>query len=683
MRTIINDSNFGDIGIAVFYKWHSYIPNELPENEQDLNNLINLCKYDKLLYRGSKQSTSFVDFSEYSFSYNLEKLKFNDQLLINLLDNESKELVGKNIDDLEKINTIMFPTITETEEDYDIEFFGSSIISGQTLLILEADGTDVNKNPGHYKLELYESNIESNNEIYGGFIEVELLKKLGIEITHRPVMTIILGPENKVANNSTDMYFPYDSMLVDKDKNTRLDLLDYRKLYEEITKYKSIWILLSQDDSTIESLNLSYRSWTDSINPNRKMNEHTIRNDEYYSTRNNLKIVEKKEGTEIWYDKNSNTIVGNKLEEYHPILDLKLSKLEKRGNIYSPNVKYNLGDRIVIEDQSWTSISSNNLGNSPITSNNWILSDYINNIFTTRLFVSVSPTNSGSSSPSGSITVDSSSSKTFYITPNLGYKLIEYLDPPNPSPVSNGMNYLYANWNYGNNENEIVIEQGAWVNLNTTGKLVFNFDYVGCNVSFKAILDSVIYTYDQWNDILSGFKLDKIKINEEDQEIEPVFDKNNKINLSPNDKITYLFTNLDRYSVSEISKENTDLVIVPELKDNRPLFSDIIDSNEISYILYLVDKTLTISVIESVGFEVSNLVSNITYGEDYTIQFYGESFRQLSVKNTENQEITVTKSEIGTVKEIGESEVLLEVDKDLYTLTISNIVLNCEISLKA
>lgn len=689
MRTVINNTNFGDIGVAVYYKWHKYIPEGDLSNE-DLSELINLCKSDKVQYRGSRKYTSLKDFSEYSFSYDITKFKFNDQFLINLLDDSSKELIGKNIDDLEKISNVLFPTSTDDGKDYEDTFFGSSI-SSQTLIILGANGS-FNNIPGHWKIEIYESGIESNNETYGGFIEEELLNKIGVEVTNHPIMTIILGPDSTVPNNSSDMYFSDDPQLNNRVSNTRLSLVEYKKLYEEISMYKSIWILLSQDSNEITSINLSYKSWTDNINPNRNMKDYIIRNDEYYSTKDSLKTVEKLNGTNFWFDKNSDTLVGNKIETSHPILDRKLANI-KDSNEYSPYVKYKLGDKVkygkqknlktgVNEDLTWVSLHSDNLGNSPILSSSWSLESSINSIFTSRLFVSSYPSNGGTITPCGSITVGDSN-KIFYIEENLGYKLLEQKD--GKSPVSSDIgenNYISGMGNIWNFIEEpsygIVIYN--WSPFIKTGKLVFNFQYSGCYVRFNASTpDNSNISYNQWEDLISGFELRSVIVDGEENT--PSFDSSYKLNFNPNSEVTYVFSGLDKYSISEITS-NTGKTIDKEEVNDTIRFTDNIDSNEILYTLHLVSKLLIVSIIESSGFEISQPITRIIYGENYEVKFYGDSFSSLKVDNSSNS-VSILSSELGNNKLLGSSNIVLNYDEDtdIYILSISNVTNNLEISL--
>lgn len=692
MRTVINNTNFGDIGIAVFYRWHKYIPT-CDILEEDLNDLINSCKPDKIQYKGSRQYTSLRDFSEYSFSYNIDKFKFNDKFLINLLNDESKEMVGKNIDDLEKISNVLFPTITEDDREYEDTFFGSSV-SSQTLIVFGGDGSTEEK-LGHWKLELYEMGVNSNNNIFGGFIEEDLLNKLGIEITNHPIMTIILGPESNVPNNSSDMYYSYDPMLSDKNLNSRLSLVEYKKLYEEITKSKSIWLLLSQDNNEIESINLSYRSWIDSSNPNRNMKDYVVRNDEYYSTKNSLKTIEKLDNTEFWYDKNSGTIVGNKINTNHPILDRKLSSLTNNNN-YSPYINYNLGDKVVFgkkkinasgetEDLIWVSLHSNNIGNSPVFSNSWSLESSITGIFTSRIFVSSYPSDAGYSNPSGSITIaNSNSSKIFYINESLGYKLQE-LDG-DKSPVSSDIgNNSYVPgggniWNFIEDPYYGIIIYN-WTPFLKTGKLVFNFQYCGCFIDFKLItVNGIESSYDQWESYVPGFKLDNVVVN--DQQKLPEFDSNYQLNFNPNDKVTYIFSKLKEYSVSKITTSSGDILEVSS-NDGVISFSDNINSNQISYLLYLENKTLIVTLTEFSGFEISQPITEVIYGNTYNVQFYGDTFDKAIVKDQLNNEVEISKSQIGSLVTFGESNILIEYNQnsEIYTITISNITRNLEINL--
>ena len=67
MKLIINNNNFTDIGTVVFY------------SQDDLDNR----EYSKVQYRSNSSLLYNRDFSEYDFSYDITKDKFNDKFLVN------------------------------------------------------------------------------------------------------------------------------------------------------------------------------------------------------------------------------------------------------------------------------------------------------------------------------------------------------------------------------------------------------------------------------------------------------------------------------------------------------------------------------------------------------------------------------------------------------------------------
>ena len=680
MRTIVNSNNYGDIGTAVFYRWHKYIPNNIQESSRE--ELIESCKSDKVQFKGSRQYTSLRDFSEYNFSYDIKKFKFNDTFFINLLDDSSLSLVGKDLDDLERVSDVLFPTITEdSSSEYNETFFGSSLISNQTLIVLNADGNDGNKE-GHWKIELYEEGVESNNNVYGGFIEVELLENLGIEITNSPIITIYLGPESNVSNNSSDMYYSYDPMLTEKNNNDRLGSSEYRKLMEEINMYKVAWILLALDDSSMSSINLSYRSWIDNINPNRNMKDYIIRNDEYYSTKNNLLTVEKlNEESDILIDKNSGTIVGNeKITTLPPILRGKLAKISN-DNSYSPYIKYSLGDEVtfgVSESNRplyWKSLCENNIGNIPTLSSTWILSNYINSIFTSRISIISSPVNGGYTDPGNSITV---SQNTAAINTE--------------TPVSSTSNIPLVTGEYElSNNNRLTILN--WDKLRSSGRLIFNFILIGCSITLNAIdLGGYVIDYENWKTSTGldepNFELSKLLVNDEEQ---PLLDNfTGELTLDPNSKITLIFPELNKYSISKVISNYVRIdqtgtkEIIPEVNENgESIITDTVDYNNTTYSLELVEKTLTITMIDSEDFEISQAIGRVIYGDDYSVSFYSDTITLNQVIiSSRNNSLTLTVADINRDNiTFGDSTIEFTVEDNIYTISMSNVTVSSQISL--
>lgn len=692
MRTIVNSNNYGDIGTAVFYRWHKYIPNNIQESDKE--ELIESCKSDKVQFKGSRQYTSLRDFSEYNFSYDIEKFKFNDTFFINLLDDSSLSLVGKDLDDLERVSGVLFPTITEdNSSEYGETFFGSSLISNQTLIVLDADGNDGNKE-GHWKIELYEEGVESNNNVYGGFIEVELLENLGIEITNSPIITIYLGPESNVSNNSSDMYYSYDPMLTEKNNNDRLGSSEYRKLMEEINMYKVAWILLALDDSSMSSINLSYRSWIDNMNPNRNMKDYIIRNDEYYSTKNNLLTVEKlNEESDILIDKNSGTIVGNeKITTLPPILRGKLAKISN-DNSYSPYIKYSLGDEVtfgVSESNRplyWKSLCENNIGNIPTLSSTWILSNYINSIFTSRISIISSPVNGGYTDPGNSITVSQNTApKSFMIYCSIGYAI------NTETPVSSTSNIPLVTGEYElSNNNRLTILN--WDKLRSSGRLIFNFILIGCSITLNAIdLGGYVIDYENWKTSTGldepNFELSKLLVNDEEQ---PLLDNfTGELTLDPNSKITLIFPELNKYSISKVISNYVRIdqtgtkEIIPEVNENgESIITDTVDYNNTTYSLELVEKTLTITMIDSEDFEISQAIGRVIYGDDYSVSFYSDTITLNQVIiSSRNNSLTLTVADINRDNiTFGDSTIEFTVEDNIYTISMSNVTVSSQISL--
>lgn len=692
MRTIVNSNNYGDIGTAVFYRWHKYIPNNIQESDKE--ELIESCKSDKVQFKGSRQYTSLRDFSEYNFSYDIKKFKFNDTFFINLLDDSSLSLVGKDLDDLERVSDVLFPTITEDSSyEYNETFFGSSLISNQTLIVLNADGNDGNRE-GHWKIELYEEGVESNNDVYGGFIEVELLENLGIEITNSPIITIYLGPESNVSNNSSDMYYSYDPMLTEKNSNDRLGSSEYRKLMEEINMYKVAWILLALDDSSMSSINLSYRSWIDNINPNRNMKDYIIRNDEYYSTKNNLLTVEKlNEESDILIDKNSGTIVGNeKITTLPPILRGKLAKISN-DNSYSPYIKYSLGDEVtfgVSESNRplyWKSLCENNIGNFPTLSSTWILSNYINSIFTSRISIISSPVNGGYTDPGKSITVSQNTApKSFMIYCSIGYAI----NTETPVSSTNNIPLVTGEYELSNNNRLTILN---WDKLRSSGRLIFNFILIGCSITLNAIdLGGYVIDYENWKTSTGldepNFELSKLLVNDEEQ---PLLDNfTGELTLDPNSKITLIFPELNKYSISKVISNYVRIdqtgtkEIIPEVNENgESIITDTVDYNNTTYSLELVEKTLTITMIDSEDFEISQAIGRVIYGDDYSVSFYSDTITLNQVIiSSRNDSLTLTVADINRDNiTFGDSTIEFTVEDNIYTISMSNVTVSSQISL--
>ena len=202
MRVVINKSDFSGIGTAVFYKKHKFLPPDIeiiPESERDESNYTS----DLIKYHGSKHNFPSINFAEYDFSYLINKYKFDNKLLIASLDKTSQELIGKDINNTNKIDKVLFPTYIE-DENINLNYFGSLEINNRNIFFFETL-------ENYDKIEIYDEILESNIGT-DSFIEYDYLKLSGLYEDTRiiPSIVIYLGPKYTCLNNPTNMYYDGD-----------------------------------------------------------------------------------------------------------------------------------------------------------------------------------------------------------------------------------------------------------------------------------------------------------------------------------------------------------------------------------------------------------------------------------------------------------------------------------------
>lgn len=732
MKLKINNKNFGDIRTAVFYRNHKYIPTGDIE-ESDIAKLILQCTSDKIQYQGSKSKISNMDFAEYNFSYLIEKYKFNDNFLISYLDDQSKELVGKNIDDLEKVESTLFPTLRQTNgtSKYNYDYFGSALIANQSFLLFETPGRE-NNLEGYYKIELYEDVLDFNNSSKC-FIEHELLEKLGDKFTdiNIPAITITLGPENIVKNNPENLYYPYDPILTSR--KDELSIVDYIKLREEINCSKVVYLYLSKNNEILE-LNLAYKSWIDSNNPNRNANKYTIRNDEYFSSRNNIDILENLEDSDFWFDGNSGTLVGN--SEYNhlncPLLRRKLSKIKNES--YSPYVRYNKGDVVKYganplgDPYFWESLTDNNYHNDPFTNSNWIEHTKINNFFTRRINILIYPLGAGYSIPGGSITVNSENeSVEFEIQSNVGYNIYyrstdlsdnmnDHQDscylvgPDKENSVKLSSDYwIYSKKDVGDRNIETITVKNwspFFKELDENGSykyndLIFNFGIAKSFISFYATDEIITESYKNWKDYFRepSFSINNIvTISSEGIENFPNssdIESTNKLSVDPGSKIVMIIPELTSHSIDyikstyKVGSTTRERFIYPRILNDKSFeFTDMIDFSESTYLFHLVAKILIITAAKFEGYTVNEVIGRVKYNEDYSFKFYNNNgtadFERLIItEETTGNEVVYYLDRIGKEFELSGAVFNLTLEDDfIYSLSIKEAKSNYKITLE-
>lgn len=568
MRVVINKQDFSGIGTAVFYKKHKFFPediNIIPEEERsELNFTSDLVKY-----HGSSNNFPSINFAEYDFSYLVNKYKFDNKLLITELDRKSQELIGKNIDDTNKIEKILFPTLIDSEEE-QIKYFGSMKINDRNIFFFEI--------PNDYdKIEIYDDVLNSNTDINGeSFIEYEYLELSGLYEETRiiPSIVIYLGPENKYLNNPTNMYYEDDPMRTlsyrrEAGGERKSDVV-YSRLIDEILGKKVVYLLLATNDTVID-FNIALSAWNNNDNSNRNKWKYNIRNDEYYNIKNNVGIVE--EDNNIYLDKKSDTILGNyAITSSCPIKTKKLNRLY--CDIYSETKLYSLGEEASYLNQIWASNISNNLGNypeenspywtlknkeypsqyyspyrkymkgeitkylidpesnkymvweslvndninnDPLLSPSWILSKKFLDFETHIIYISTNPNNTGSIlNPNTQITVNSASNVTFNIEEGLGYiyNSVNLIGPNNDIiDLEEGVDYTYTEINT-EDEYSKSVNISDWSEIiddesdKYSTNIVFNFVKSPSILNLKFEEGGTIYNlYEIQNLFTNGFNL--------------------------------------------------------------------------------------------------------------------------------------------------------------------------------
>lgn len=504
---ILSD-NFSNIGTVVFYKHHKYIPTSLEYMDDSDNELL---QASLVKYHGSKSNFPSLDFSEYDFSYIIDKYKFDNKLLISELDTESLELVGKDIKNTDKIGKILFPTLVEEEMNNSYRFFGSLNILGQDLYFFEC--------PEDYQtIEIYDDVIDSNIVGGDGFTEYDYLKLTDNTNIIKPAIIIRLGPPADAYNNPTCFYYKKDPMI---SRIMRLDnvytSLEYSRLCDEIWSKKVVSFFLSTSGEVTE-FNLSFSAWEKNANPERNKWKYDLRNDEFYNILQVDQSIIGNDGT-VWTDKKSGAILGNfGIDSFLcPIFSNKLDRLRRTQNIYySPYRKYSRGESTIykvtkpdgsIASYTVESLVNGNIGNDPLLSPAWILKDKFLDFVSSIIYISQSPASCGSIiNPGTQVTVKSDSRVEFSIIDGLGYLFSGVSIINSASEIINlteGSDYtssLITN-NEGYTKTVVIDSWNSFLDQNSpryTDNLVFNFSKRPSIIKLLVQRGGVDYNYSSW-----------------------------------------------------------------------------------------------------------------------------------------------------------------------------------------
>ena len=359
---------FGDIGVAKIYREGESTP------------------YKTLIHGGTKHFDN-IDFAEYDFNVILENHKFNSKDLISYLDKETSEKIGTNLGSLEKINSVLFPTLSNGDVN-DVEYFNTLSISAVTLYLFNLD-------PGVNKIKLYESFSEDTSED-----DWVVMITLEISSKWEKNPTIVKSDTVKEVPTRNDLW------QVEHGSDVRIPRINeawwvtdedcayvYKGVIDEINCGKAVWLALTTDN-TVKDVNLSYYAWLQSEDANIYKHKFNLRNDDYYDKTKSEFLVSDNFG---YTDRRSGKLLGNQLivasdNSSCPILSRKLKDVKNRwsaGDVeypnYDPEIEYKLGDLVILNGIVYKSVRKNNRGHFPGISSYWALKSSIDNIKTTRV----------------------------------------------------------------------------------------------------------------------------------------------------------------------------------------------------------------------------------------------------------------------------------------------------------
>lgn len=399
MEKRILNNNFRHIKTVVCYKARM-VENDLrfkfiPDESIILSNLdIENHVYNNVMYLGNNNILDNNDFVQYDFSYAVSKNKYNSELVINKLNQESKNFLPIDSDLLTQLEEVIFPSNTEDNSEDNIRFFGSMTVNSGKFFSLSIDELI-------YKVELYEDIIYSNQSSYDDFAFIEYGNIQNVVYTNKPSMIVTFGPSAKILKNPD--YWYYENYV--NNKVTEVGDIEYEKSIDEILSSKSLNFYLPkvEENITIPALNLTLESWSaDNKNPNRNSYKHLLRNDEFFELMKKVNPVKITNGN-YQYDTSSMTLLSSDPtipQEDLPILKSKLRWVDNKWKSY---IRYNKGDFVFCGEDSegeqikWISLVDNNVGNYPILSSNWEkeeeLKNYYSHYITVNSYGIVKPDN--------------------------------------------------------------------------------------------------------------------------------------------------------------------------------------------------------------------------------------------------------------------------------------------------
>lgn len=339
------NKNFSEVRVAALYK----------EGETSATTETN-----QILYHACRNNAIITDFLEYDLRAKVRKNLYNNFFKLDYLKDDLKNKLKNKLENLELYDSVIVPTTLRIKEEHkESAYFGSIQLNSETNLFI----IDVPENIKY--IEFYTGNDE------------DIFKETKLELNNSDykddrVILVTFGPEESKNYSS----------------------LDYSKYMDEIYSRKIIALLTTGSEVTI---NLVQNSWDNSENANRNKSGYTLRNDDFYSSKQYLSLFGE-DKLNFLEDLRSGTILHSTKdlkkgsEEVGPILGKKLkkAKVNLANNLYNPRVTYHKGDKVFYNGEYWYSVSNFNNNNIPsLSPKNWLINSLIENYYFTVVEVKI------------------------------------------------------------------------------------------------------------------------------------------------------------------------------------------------------------------------------------------------------------------------------------------------------
>lgn len=365
MKTIVNENQvLMKFYVAVLYQWHPYFPSNINNISEELKTqIIKDSTSVKTLLLSSTASSDLIEFAEYKFGFKISGEDYKERLLNNFLDSYSREIVGIDFRDLQKVeNNLVLQKSSEQKElnEKDLGYFGAVSMDNDQIYMIDVP-------QGVWKVEIYE-NLQSE------FVEYSVREKFGLNTEQKPILTIELGPEVDCFNNSKNKDLPlyYEGeKLYNELSDIEMSDVDYRALCQEITDQKVFYIV--QTPNKLTSVNISLTAWNRAEVPHRNKKYWNTTNNHFKGSIDNNSNIFTTKYNNSFVDTASMILLGNQKTNIDktPILRETIKRCEKNENFFKKEIVYKKNDVVTYKIGKYKSLLDENLGNDPDKSSYW------------------------------------------------------------------------------------------------------------------------------------------------------------------------------------------------------------------------------------------------------------------------------------------------------------------------